>query len=190
MKIRVATACSERWESFPARGAGRHCDSCDRTVVDLSVLTRRAAEAWLGARRGERVCGRLLVDARGEPVFRPERRRLPVLGSVAFAGMLAACVPDEPPPVAEATTAQPAEPVDTLEGFSGSLAMGRMMPMAPEDPSIAASPTPTPTVIEPIPSPEQIALTHEKHERHRARRPPAYASHPLRTAPMMGDIAF
>lgn len=72
LKLRVAEACDVPWEEMEARSSGRHCATCDRTVVDLTDATELQARAWLalhdGPRaasgaRGDRLCGRLRAVA-------------------------------------------------------------------------------------------------------------------------------
>lgn len=88
--------CDEPWESMHPTEQGRHCDRCDKTVVDLTGRTRREARALMEKSEG-RFCGQLAVDSRGYAVFAPEpppaRRRLPVLGAAALAAQfgLAGC---------------------------------------------------------------------------------------------------
>lgn len=166
------------------RGEGRHCTSCDKTVVDLTRLTRAQAEATVKAHGGA-LCGRLALDAHGEPVFRPEPARL--APAVLAAGLLAACGASDPPPspVAHApvASAEPpagpaSEPAD-LRRFGGSVATGTMMPISALPP---APPPPAPAIEipsgqdEPVtPTPEQRRLTRRKQL---ARTPPV-VSHTL-----------
>lgn len=167
LPIRVLQPCHEAWAGMTPRGPGRHCTACDKTVVDLTRVTRREAESIVRAHGGE-LCGRLAVDARGEPVFRPEPLRLAPL---AFVGALAACSTDPSPPPPPAPVARapdphegPAAPPD-LRRFGGSVATGTMMPIS------AMPPVPPPPVVlqvpsgqdEPVsPTPEQRRLTRRK----------------------------
>jgi hypothetical protein len=167
MPIRADSPCHERWADFEARPGGRHCGSCDVTVVDLTRLTRRRAEALVAA-SGGRMCARMRVDRDGAPVFRPETERAPSFLGAAVGLLAAAC--------SSASAAEPAPepPRATLlvetHATSGSLMRTEHVPMrplagtehdevAPTEVSIA---TPEP---DPTPTPEQLLLTAEKEER-------------------------
>lgn len=89
MPIEIRNPCEERWETMPRLGEGRFCARCERTVVDLSRLTRAQAEARV-ARATSRVCLAIRRDARThEAIFRPEPARAPhwVGGLVAVAAL-------------------------------------------------------------------------------------------------------
>ncbi len=210
MPIRAESACAERWSSFEPRPGGRHCGSCDVTVVDLSRLTRRKAEALVIA-AGGRLCARLRVDARGEPVFRPESPRAPAFFGAAALGLLTtACEPGaalEARPSAE--TAPSALDDASPAHFGGSLMSVEHSPMRPLSPSSEARPTPGPSetaaiVEDVVPTEEQRLLTEAKseRERHAARRgrggraraasvAPGTIVHPLPPigAPAPGNVA-
>src|SRR4051812_18662002 len=100
LPIQVASACSEDWAAMRPSGDGRHCGQCDKTVIDLSRMTRSQAERRIRAGGRGEMCVRLAEDERGEAVFRSERRRLPLLSPLAFAGLLAACAPEPAPEAA------------------------------------------------------------------------------------------
>lgn len=121
MRIRVGSACHEDWGSMTPRGPGRHCDACERTVVDATRLTEKVALRVLRDATIEgRVCARVRLDARGTPVFAKEPPPWPIRAAigVALAGALAACEADEPsaaePSAAEASLVE--EPVDAAAG--------------------------------------------------------------------------
>lgn len=88
--MKIATPCHESWDAMTAAEGGRHCDSCDRTVVDLTSLTPDQARVTFNhdlpqrAQAGERICVRARTDAR-QRLLSPTQRML----TNAFAGMLA-----------------------------------------------------------------------------------------------------
>jgi hypothetical protein len=163
------------------RGEGRHCERCEKTVVDLSRVTRSQAEAMVRAHGGQ-LCARLAEDETGKTVFRPERTRLPVFAPIALAGLLAACAPEASEEVAPSDdTEEVLDPGDgahldaSAVGFGGSLATGVMMPIAP---SHAPVPVPVAVAVSTLgpgtdgtPTDEQLALTRRK-QRRRQQPPP------------------
>ena len=60
------------------RPGGRYCARCDKTVLDLTGMSRERAEARVRALADEpELCVQLAVDRFGDPVFRPPPRRAP-----------------------------------------------------------------------------------------------------------------
>lgn len=76
MRFRIPNPCGEDWDAMEVRGHGRHCASCDHVVVDFTRMTRDKAEAFVKARGGRRICGRMLFhEATGEAWFPPPEAR-------------------------------------------------------------------------------------------------------------------
>lgn len=90
MPIVPTSPCHERWSALTPNEAGRYCQRCDKSVVDLSSLTRREAEKKVQAAGGS-LCGRMRVDPSGAPVFRRETERAAGLLGLAAASLLASC---------------------------------------------------------------------------------------------------
>lgn len=147
MPISFDSPCHQDWSTFTPKGASvggesRHCQSCDKTVVDMTRLTRRQAEKMVIASGGH-MCGRLRVDPSGAPMYRRETERAPGLLGLAAASLLAACgsTTDEGNVVASTGTELPSTGGDHLledgTATAGSLATP-MMPLA-DDRDIAAT---------------------------------------------------
>jgi hypothetical protein len=89
---RIASPCHESWDAMAPSAGGRHCASCDKTVVDVSAMAPAAAHLFLDRElparlgRGERVCVRAHADRSGRLLRPGVRRRLLTNG---LAGMLA-----------------------------------------------------------------------------------------------------
>lgn len=78
MHFDIDEPCDEPWEAMSPRPDGRHCPRCDKTVIDLSGMTRAQAEARVARTRGDRVCVQLAYDLRTDEVlFRPPPSRAP-----------------------------------------------------------------------------------------------------------------
>ncbi|MBC7446696.1 MAG: hypothetical protein H7330_01400 [Hymenobacteraceae bacterium] len=74
IQLAIPQPCHEAWERMTPAGAGRHCASCDKVVVDFTRMTDGELAAWFGARVGQRVCGQLRADQVGRvllPAARP-----------------------------------------------------------------------------------------------------------------------
>ena len=61
--------CNEDWHGMAGTARERFCGECQRTVTNLSAMTRRQAERLVSESEG-RVCGRIVTDGEGRPIFR------------------------------------------------------------------------------------------------------------------------
>jgi hypothetical protein len=162
------------------RDGGRHCAECDRVVTNVSAMTKREAIALYEARGGD-LCGYVVHDGRGEPIFAPERRAPLALGALV-AGALTACTQEPPPETAIAASASLAPPLPPL-----------MRPMSPEpdvEPAeiavvepiaVALAPTDEPVIEESPPTAEDRA----RERRKRAARRPQVGPHDAFAGMMM-----
>ena len=174
MPIEIRHPCEESWDAMEPRGEGRFCARCDRTVVDLSHLTRAQAEARVARARG-RVCLGLRMDARTHtPIFRPEPSVAPRwAGGVVLAAALTggcastssetnerteapAIAPETPPTTGSAPPGPPMTPVDAEA-------------LAVLEPPMVTGPVPTEALDLPDqtgePTAEQRRLTAQKQRR-------------------------
>lgn len=66
LQVRIASPCSEKWESMSGDDRVRHCAKCRLDVLDLRALTEPEVLALLKkVSGGERVCGRVYRRADG-----------------------------------------------------------------------------------------------------------------------------
>lgn len=155
MKLAIPKPCEEPWSAMEQRADGRFCQRCQHTVVDLSRMTRRQAEARLAKEAGDYLCVRLAIDESDAPLFRPEpsRARTFAGGLVLVAALTAAGCRERDPETAELIATEPC-PIDGP-------------PMMPIDDSVVTDaaqvePTTEPTEVEP--TEEQRELTRRKQE--------------------------
>lgn len=119
--IRIAEPCTEAWSSMAGDERARHCSKCDKTVFDLSVLTRAEAEALLAA-KGPNLCGRYFQRTDGAIVLADclvhrRRRRIATAGVIAAAALVGGAVAmheGSPAPVAIDEIALPDDTEATL----------------------------------------------------------------------------
>ncbi len=104
--IRIAEPCTESWSSMTGDERARHCGTCDKTVFDLSVLTRAEAEALLAA-KGANMCGRYRERSDGTIVMadclvKRKHRRISTMAVVAAAALVGGAIlhEDSPEPLA------------------------------------------------------------------------------------------
>lgn len=96
--VRIASPCSARWEDMRGDERARFCGQCEKTVYDLSSLSRSEAEALLVSREGA-ICVRLFRRVDGTvltadcPVgARRKRVRLTVISAAGAGALIAAAV--------------------------------------------------------------------------------------------------
>lgn len=100
----LSSPCTESYDAMPLRGRGRHCDACSKTVIDMTRMTRREAEALFD--RDENLCGYVLSNDEGETFFAEPPRFTSVLATgLSAALLLAGCGAEQHP-----ATPQPAAP--------------------------------------------------------------------------------
>lgn len=90
-RVRIASACSAKWDEMNGDERVRHCGACDKKVYDLSAMRAEEAESLLQA-HGTSVCARFYRRADGTimtsdcaPGARKALVRNVVLGSAAAA---------------------------------------------------------------------------------------------------------
>lgn len=95
LQIKVASPCSEKWESMRGDERRRFCEKCQLHVHDVRSLTEAEATELLRGASG-RVCGRVFQRADGTvltkdcPVGEATLRRRMVMSVVAVAALFVA----------------------------------------------------------------------------------------------------
>jgi hypothetical protein len=87
--IRIASPCNVEWSSMTGDERSRHCGQCNKTVFDLSELTREEAQALIVERAGN-LCARYYRRADGRiqlaDCTQRQRRQRMAIAAVALAG--------------------------------------------------------------------------------------------------------
>lgn len=96
--IRIPKPCSQSWDNMTSARGGRHCEACQKVVVDFTQLTDNEVLAYFQQLTGDSTCGRFRADQVGRPLVilppRPPRRWQPWLaGVLATTLALQACDP-------------------------------------------------------------------------------------------------
>lgn len=61
-KPHISNPCHENWDAMTPQSGGRHCDECDKTVIDFTGLTNDEISTYLTQHAGEKICGRFSSD--------------------------------------------------------------------------------------------------------------------------------
>jgi hypothetical protein len=108
-RAKIASPCSEAWDTMLGEGAVRSCSRCEKEVFDLSQMTLGQAEA-LVAQRGGDLCVRLYQRRDGTMMFADcavgargvVRRHATLAGAAMVVGGAALAWASQPAPVAQA----------------------------------------------------------------------------------------
>lgn len=57
--INIPKPCSEDWDAMTPNSIGRHCLSCDKTVVDFTQMQTHEIQAYVIKHRKQSICGRV-----------------------------------------------------------------------------------------------------------------------------------
>jgi hypothetical protein len=123
-RLQIPNPCHESWDAMTPNHQGRHCASCDKTVVDVTAMAPAAARAYLGQevpariKRGERICVRTHGDRSGRLLRPGVTRRLLTNGLAAVLAMAMADYAGGAGLAAAegGTEPQTTEPVEPLKG--------------------------------------------------------------------------
>lgn len=58
ISLSIPTPCNESWDKMTANEKGRHCASCNKTVIDFSLYTDKELVQFFKKTKGE-ICGRI-----------------------------------------------------------------------------------------------------------------------------------
>jgi hypothetical protein len=79
MKIEIPQPCPADWNTMKIGAIGRHCQQCEKTVVDFTAMSRQEIMLYLLQHRGQKTCGRFkqsqLDFYRLEQVITPRQLR-------------------------------------------------------------------------------------------------------------------
>ncbi len=60
-KVVIPKPCNEGWDTMIPNVDGRHCDSCNKTVIDFTSMTLEQIKSHLGKNNGAKICGHFNV---------------------------------------------------------------------------------------------------------------------------------
>ena len=80
--LKIANPCHEDWDKMAQNQLGRHCQLCEKTVVDFTKMSSEEIKEYLLKRGNERICGRILkepvkpIPSKKEQWFNNQRLRI------------------------------------------------------------------------------------------------------------------
>ena len=55
--ISIPKPCHENWDAMHPREQGRHCDACDKTVIDFTGKSEKEIGEYFAEHADQRICG-------------------------------------------------------------------------------------------------------------------------------------
>jgi hypothetical protein len=72
-RLTIGTPCHEDWNKMTPNDEGRHCDVCNKTVVDLTAKTQPEMVALFESKGGD-MCGVMMVPTKAVPALETSSR--------------------------------------------------------------------------------------------------------------------
>jgi hypothetical protein len=60
--ITIPKPCHENWDAMHPREQGRHCDACDKTVIDFTGKSEKEICEYFVEHAGTRICGHFRIS--------------------------------------------------------------------------------------------------------------------------------
>src|SRR5882724_12291071 len=74
LQIQIPTPCHENWQNMTPNDKGKHCMSCQKTVIDFTNMSDRQILAHI-TNASSSVCGRFNGDQLNKDLVVPENRK-------------------------------------------------------------------------------------------------------------------
>ena len=80
--LKIEKPCHEDWNKMASNELGRHCQLCEKTVVDFTKMSSEEIKEYLLKKSNERICGRILkepvkrIPSKKEQWFNNQRLRI------------------------------------------------------------------------------------------------------------------
>lgn len=73
--IQIPKPCHENWHNMTSKEQGRYCGSCEKVVVDFTVMSDKEMLDHISKAAGQSVCGRFANDQLNRKVEAPANKR-------------------------------------------------------------------------------------------------------------------
>ena len=75
-ELKIETPCTEDWNKMSQNKVGRHCGICDKTVVELTVMSKEDIANYISKKSQKQICGRILVPKKKDATLEIKLKRL------------------------------------------------------------------------------------------------------------------
>ena len=90
IKLVIPKPCSESWNNMSPNANGRHCNSCEKTVIDFSKLSDSEIFQVL-TENSFKVCGKFSAYQLNRDIFQQSLNNRSIFPGVLFSAAIAAC---------------------------------------------------------------------------------------------------
>jgi hypothetical protein len=89
INISIPEPCGESWHQMTPVPGGRHCDVCEKCIVDFTQSSDK--EIWKAYQKEDKICGQFRPDQLNRLISQPKEKRVPM--GVAAAAVLSMSTP-------------------------------------------------------------------------------------------------
>jgi hypothetical protein len=83
INISIPEPCGESWQKMTPVQGGRHCDVCEKCIVDFTQSSDK--EIWKAYQKEGKICGQFRADQLNRLISTPKEKRVPMGIAAAFA---------------------------------------------------------------------------------------------------------
>ena len=89
INISIPEPCGESWQKMTPVSGGRHCDVCEKCIVDFTQSSDK--EIWKAYQKEGQICGQFRPDQLNRLISQPKEKRVPM--GIAAAAVLSMSTP-------------------------------------------------------------------------------------------------
>ena len=89
INISIPEPCGENWQKMTPVSGGRHCDVCEKCIVDFTQSSDK--EIWKAYQKENKICGQFRPDQLNRLISQPKEKRVPM--GIAAAAVLSMSTP-------------------------------------------------------------------------------------------------
>ena len=89
INISIPEPCGESWQKMTPVSGGRHCDVCEKCIVDFTQSSDK--EIWKAYQKKGQICGQFRPDQLNRLISQPKEKRVPM--GIAAAAVLSMSTP-------------------------------------------------------------------------------------------------
>ena len=89
INISIPEPCGESWQKMTPVSGGRHCDVCEKCIVDFTQSSDK--EIWKAYQKEDKICGQFRPDQLNRLISQPKEKRVPI--GIAAAAVLSMSTP-------------------------------------------------------------------------------------------------
>ena len=89
INISIPEPCGESWQKMTPVSGGRHCDVCEKCIVDFTQSSDK--EIWKAYQKEDKICGQFRPDQLNRLISQPKEKRVPM--GIAAAAVLSMSTP-------------------------------------------------------------------------------------------------